>query len=214
MRTKTTPRRFSILLSASDDLAKRVSAGEPGMLIPAVDVVPGSVLTPFVEEIARWGLPARPGAKRICPFVPAALKANAVLIGSTEATEDTTELVRWVIELIGLFPLVEQAFGEQGQLVSLVVRVPFDDGILGSRLVEAAHHMVKSTALEHGLLPGEFGRGLAGGGTRFPEVETRRSQVGETLVVRKLLPVDGKYVIDRPEWVSRFEQRFNQEAST
>lgn len=208
------PRHFSVVLAASDAVAERVSYGEPGMFIPAGAVVGGSVLSAFVDEIARWGFQIPPEGRRICPVVPTALEANAVLIGSTEPTDDPDELVGWVTELIDLFPLVEQAFGEAGQLVSLVIRVPFDDGFVGSQVVETAHHAVKSAALDRGLLPGEFGRQIRGGGTRFIDTETRRSAVGETLVLRKLLPADRKYVMDRPEWRERYERRFDRGRST
>ncbi len=207
-------RRFSILLATSDAVADRVSSGEPGMLIPAGAVVKGSLLGAFVDEIARWGAAVPPAGRRVCPFVPAALNANAVLIGSSEPTEDTDELVSWVIELIELFPLVEEAFGEDGQLVSLVLRVPFDDGVVGSEIVETAHHNVESLALDHGLLPGEFGREIRGSGTRFVDIETRRSAVGETLVLRKLLPADRKYVVGRMEWRERYERRFSRGRAT
>ena len=208
------PRQFSILLAASDAVAERVSSVEAGMLIPAGAVVRGSLLSTFVDEVARWGSPVPPEGRRVCPTVPAALKADTVLIGSSEPTTDPDELVGWMTELIELFPMVEQAFGDDGQLVSLVVRVPFDDGLVGSKVVEVAHHAMKSEALDNGLLPGEFGRELRGGGTRFVDIETRRSAVGETLVLRKLVPADRKYVRDRTEWRERYERQFGQGRST
>lgn len=121
---------------------------------------------------------------------------------------DPLALESAVLPLLDLFEGLEAISGTR--LTSVVVVVPFADPASGSAIVEATHRRIKSAALERGLLPGEFGRALAGPGSRFTDIATRKSEVCEYLALRRLLRADRKYCEGEPRWLDRFEAIFGE----
>jgi hypothetical protein len=170
------------------------------MLVPSSAVLPDSPLGALVDECRRWGSPAPGERMKICPRLPASLAANATFLGAVPPEPETPErLAAQLMPALEAFGRLRAHLGSAGHLASIVVWVPCADAEHGSSVVEAAHRMIKSAALRSRMIPGEFGRCLHGGGTRFPEVATRQSLVGEYIAVRELLAVDGKYMTE-PAW--------------
>jgi hypothetical protein len=199
---------ITMCITASSALAAAVGAGDLlDVLVPASTLPPASFAGRVVADFDRYIKPDMPGGMRICPRLLAARAADVVLVGVTPTPRKASELADTWRGLIRMFPKVEQACGTDGALASLVLVVPFVDPVKGSKLVEAAHRMVKTSAIENGTLPGEFGRDLRGFGTRFGHVETRRSTSAEYIVVRRLLEgADLKYM-DTPEALEAYQGR-------
>jgi hypothetical protein len=121
---------------------------------------------------------------------------------------DARALASAVLPVLDLFDGLEAV--SDTRLTSVVVAVPAEDPAEGSALVEETHRAIKSAFLERGLLPGEFGRTLAGPGSRYEHLATRQSQVGEYLAFRRLLRQDRKYCEREPQWLDRFEAQFGK----
>ncbi len=112
--------------------------------------------------------------------------------------------------VVEVFPGVQRAMGEHATLTSLVVAVPFEDPAHGTRMIEQAHREVKPEAVAAGVMVGEFGRLLGGGGSRYPEIRTRRSMRFEFFAIRTLLltGADSKYMTD-PASRAVYERRLS-----
>lgn len=200
---------WSVLLHASSAEAERVAGGAPYILAPADTMNPSSVLGQVVHECAtRWGATPDGEAVPICPHLHASLNKRAVWIGSVPPMPDPLALKKAFVPLLDLFGLLETVSGTR--LTSVVVVVPFAEPSSGSAIVEAAHREIKSLAMERGLLPGEFGRTLAGPGSRYAHIATRKSEVCEYLALRRLLRQDRKYCENEPKWLARYEAMFGK----
>lgn len=201
--------RWSVLLHASPAEAERVATGAPYVLAPAATMSRSSLLGKVVEECAvRWGVVPEGGDSPICPHLHASLQKRAVWVGSVPPMPDALALKSAFMPILDMFDALEAVSGSR--LTSVVVVVPFDDEAHGSSIVETAHRAVKSAALERGLLPGEFGRTLAGPGSRYADISTRKSEVAEYLALRRLLRQDRKYCDHEPTWLRRFEAMFGE----
>lgn len=201
--------KWSVLLHASAAEAQRVAEGAPYILAPAAAMSPSSLVGQVVQECAdRWGAVPEGGDSPICPHLQASLKKRAVWVGSVPEKPDALALKSAFMPILDLFDVLEAVSGSR--LASVIVVVPFADAARGSSIIEAAHRAVKSDALDRGLLPGEFGRTLAGPGSRYAHIATRKSEVAEYLAVRRLLHQDRKYCEYEPQWLRRFEAMFGQ----
>jgi len=200
---------LTVCITADPAVARAVGFGElTNTLVPASAIPVDAPMRYLIWDYSRFGIRDMPGEHVICQFVPKAEEADVIFVGSMPSPDGVDDLVEKMRAAIGVFPNVQRANGEDGQLTSLVVGVPFDDPVSGSRMIEAAHHLVKPEAVAHGTMVGEFGRELSGPGTRFEHIETRRSMYQEFFVVRALLVgPDSKYMTGHPAAQAAYDFR-------
>jgi hypothetical protein len=200
---------WSVLLHASPIESARVSAGVPYTLVSANGLRAASLLGRVVGECEhRWGSTPPGGHVPICPHIRASLQRRAVWVGCVEPMPDPASLSQAVLPILDLFDGLEAISGKT--LTSVVIVVPYVDPVAGSAIVESTQRAIKSAALQCALLPGEFGRKLDGPGSRYPDIATRKSEVGEYLAIRRVLRQDRKYCEREPLWLDQFEAIFGR----
>jgi hypothetical protein len=179
------------------------------LLLRVSDIPVDTALQRLRWEIESFAIRDVCDDKVVCPHLPRALAADMVLLGSIDEPDSCDDLANVMSETVDLLAPLQTDLGNQ-LLPCLVVAVPFDDPRGGSLLVEAAHRAVKPSALRRGAMVGEFGRALAGPGTRFKFLETRRAVHLEYFAVRTLLDIDGKYMnseVERAAFATKIASR-------
>jgi heptaprenyl diphosphate synthase len=147
----------------------------------------------------------------ICPFVPSALRDNAVrfsfyygIDGSNPA--DVRELL--IDELREFDSTAAPASRAGTSLASLLVVLP-DTGRDGWAVMDEVYGDLKEFAVGHALMVGQFHPICAEPAVRNPAFPVSRSPVG-LFAARRMAPHDILFLHADPQWFGVYQERFGE----
>jgi hypothetical protein len=169
-----------------------------------------------LAEVTRWlrEYVSQPHAKLgrrgpVCPFVPAALDADAVRFSVHPELDgqDRHQLKAVVIEELELFRKTAPPPTRSGlSLVSRIVVLPNLRASYWAAL-DQVYDDLKNTAVQHGLMIGQFHPACDEPAIRNLAFPVSRAPVA-LLAIRRMAPHDILFLHTRPEWFAAYQQRF------
>jgi hypothetical protein len=188
------------VMPANDD--RQVSIGRFG---PDFDKINDWLRTYISQPAADLG---RDGP--ICPFVPPALKANAIQFTFRYDVDAGTEAgIRDALhaEMADFDTVAEPVGGSGSSLESRIVVLPLADH-RGWQRIDSAYESLKNTAVANGLMLGQFHPDCDERAVRNPAFPVSRSPLA-LFAMRRMAPHDVLFLHDRPDWFAAYHKRFH-----
>jgi hypothetical protein len=197
----------------------RIGGGSPdrsGVWIRAIPAQPEAVLASHFEPVDTWlrEIVARPDPRLgrtgpVCPFVPAALSAEAIQFSFRyDVGEPDDEHIRQVLEdeLIDFDanskPLPRSGVSLESRLVVLPALGPE-----GWRRLDVVYESLKNTAVSAGLMIGQFHPLCEEGAIHNPAFQLSRSPLG-LFAIRRMAPHDVLFLHESADWFESYDRRF------
>lgn len=143
----------------------------------------------------------------VCPFVPRALKENALKVESIDVRDlSKTEFDALVKSFLPIFESMEPSTGKSRLNKSLVIVIDgLEEGEQG-QYIEDAHNRLKLHFVERGLMLGEFHKFHGAHGVHNPDFRPLKSPV-PMLVIRHMVKEDHMF-LDRDCYESGLRTKF------
>jgi len=144
----------------------------------------------------------------VCPFVPAALDADAVRFSFHYEIGEESDRIRAVLgdELLQFRDTAELPGSSGTSLASLLVVFPNADST-GWAAIDQVYGDLKDVAVEQGLMIGQFHPACDERAARNPSFPVSRSPI-PLVAVRHIAPHDILFLHQRREWVDAYRERF------
>lgn len=144
----------------------------------------------------------------VCPFVPAALDADAVRFSFHYEIDRNPDRIRAVLltELLEFRDTSEPPGSSGTSLASLLVVFPDTDST-GWAAIDQVYGDLKDLAVEHALMIGQFHPTCDEGAVRNPAFPVSRSPI-PLVAVRHMAPHDILFLHQRREWFDAYRERF------
>jgi hypothetical protein len=182
--------------------------------IRAIPAQPEAVLATHFEQIDTWlhETIARPDPRLgrtgpVCPFVPAALNAEAIQFSFRYDIGDDGHLREVLEEEMADFeseskPLPRSGVSLESRLVVLPALGPD-----GWHRLDLVYESLKNTAVAGGLMAGQFHPLCEEGAIHNSGFRVSRSPVA-LLAIRRMAPHDVLFLHERADWFESYDRRF------
>jgi hypothetical protein len=147
----------------------------------------------------------------VCPFVPSALRDNAVRFSFYYGIDggNPAEIRELLIDELREFDKTAAPPGRAGtSLASLLVVLPDTDRD-GWRIMDEIYGDLKEFAVGHALMVGQFHPMCDEPAVRNPAFPVSRSPVG-LFAARRMAPHDILFLHDDPQWFGVYQERFGE----
>jgi len=181
----------------------------PGEAPPARRDADLAVVKRWLRDYVSEPSPQLGRSGPVCPFVPPALSQDTVRFHLRYAVDgrNPRQLTAVLVEEMTAFRDTVDPPGRSGRsLASLLVVLP-NTGPTGWATLDRVYESLKDTAVDQGLMIGQFHPSCDERGARNAAFPVSRAPIA-LVAIRHMAPHDILFLHDRPDWFAAYRRRF------